>query len=325
MIIRRPYVLAGLAAAACALAVWTSALAARAAEPGAGGPREKVAVAGPVTREQANAWVRTVSAGPPDQPVARWRDPICPLVSGLPRSLAELMLERLSEDARAVGAPLGPRDCHPNLFIVAAGDPKALLRAWTKREPDLFGRDQAAIERMISVDRPVRVWRRVSSAGADGHMAARQSQAFIGGPGQTEKPVLNWADDSHLTSSTVRVIGGAAVVLGPDVKKVKVGQLADYIALTTFAEVDLDGDPVGAPSILLLFRPDAKGPPDGLSKSGPGLSEGALRRAGEPVPAAQLSGRAHDRRGAALTARRRPALSAPRARKGFPPNRQGPI
>src|SRR5262249_42011085 len=59
-------------------------------------------------RTRVDAYIRNVSAGPRDEAIARWRDPICPLVSGLAREQAEYMLARLSQIAVQVGAPLGP-------------------------------------------------------------------------------------------------------------------------------------------------------------------------------------------------------------------------
>ncbi len=107
------------------------------------------------SRGRAEAYVQHVPPGPRDESVARWRDPICPLVSGLARDEAEALLERLSAVALAVGAPLGSSDCRPNLYIVASPDPKATLRAWTLREPLLFGPGrETELEHLIRTDRP---------------------------------------------------------------------------------------------------------------------------------------------------------------------------
>ncbi len=227
------------------------------------------ALAGPAlaapSHEQAQAYVEHVPTGSRDEPVARWRDPICPLVAGLASDQAERLLERLSNDARAVGAPLGASDCHANLYIVAAADPQAAVRAWAQREPLLFGpHREAELQQMIRTERPVRVWRKTATTSSDGHGAAVQSQALFGTQGQASKPVLNWAGDSHLSGNTARYIAGAAIVLGPRVDKVTIDQLADYIALTSFAEVRLDGDLGQEPSILTLFR-QGVAPSKGLS------------------------------------------------------------
>ncbi len=212
-------------------------------------------------RGEAEAYVQHVLPGSRDDAVARWRDPICPLVAGLPADQAEILLERLSSDALAVGAPLGASDCHANLFVVAAAEPKSAMRAWARREPVLFGAErQADLDRVIAKDRPVRVWLKVASAAADGHFATDQSQALFGTQGQSSRPVMNWTNPTHLAANTARYISGAAVVLGPGVQKVRIDQLADYIALTTFAQVNQDADVGPEASVLKLFGPGAASP-----------------------------------------------------------------
>jgi hypothetical protein len=219
------------------------------------------APAGPADPAAVERYVQKVAYGPRTESVSRWRDPICPLVSGLSREQAELVLQRLSEIAIEVGAPLGPEDCHPNLYIVATKDPKGLIREWATRHDGLFVTARTAdIDRLINSDRPVRVWRSVVSAGSDGHMMTSTSQALFGIPTQASKPVLNWSKDSRISGNTARYIAGAAVVLDPDISTVKLGQLADYIAMTSFAEVNPDPDLDGESSILSLFHKGASAP-----------------------------------------------------------------
>jgi len=54
----------------------------------------------------------------PARGLARWHDPVCPLVSGLPQKHGEYILERVSEIAKAAGVPLAGRFCHPYLFTL---------------------------------------------------------------------------------------------------------------------------------------------------------------------------------------------------------------
>ncbi len=217
------------------------------------------------SRGQADAYVQHVLPGSSIQSVARWRDPVCPLVSGLPRDQAEVLLERLSAIAIQAGAPLGAADCRPNLYIVASADPKSTLKAWVRRQPILFGPGhEAAVQRVIETPRPVRIWLKVATTSVNGHYATDHSQALFAMSGQSSVPVVNWTDPTHLSASTARYIAGAAVVVGPEVGKVSVGQLAAYIALSTFAEVNPDADLGSEPSILNLFRSRASAP-EGLS------------------------------------------------------------
>src|SRR5580692_8660098 len=59
--------------------------------------------------------------------LARWQEPACPLVTGLPQQQGEYILARLSEIAQVSGAPLGAEKCRPNLFIIVTKQPAADL------------------------------------------------------------------------------------------------------------------------------------------------------------------------------------------------------
>ena len=59
-----------------------------------------------------------------EEGVARWQAPVCPEVTGLTRPQGEFVLERLSDIARAAGAPLARESCRPNLFVFVTTRPK---------------------------------------------------------------------------------------------------------------------------------------------------------------------------------------------------------
>src|SRR6185295_17931557 len=91
-------------------------------------------------RAQAHAYVDTVAVRPDHgDTLIRWREPLCPLVGGLPSEQGEYMLQRLTLIARTSGVKLAPGRCTPNFYIVVTGDPEALLNVWRKRDGNLFG------------------------------------------------------------------------------------------------------------------------------------------------------------------------------------------
>src|ERR1700677_2486256 len=95
--------------------------------------RERVA-------QQVNQFVSAIAVKRSDQSLANWQReiPICPWVAGLPRGDGEYMLTRLSQIAASAGAPLAPQHCKPNLYVVVTSEPDALLKAWNKRDVNLF-------------------------------------------------------------------------------------------------------------------------------------------------------------------------------------------
>jgi hypothetical protein len=190
----------------------------------------------------------------------RWDHPLCPLVAGLPREAGEFILRRVSTIAVAVHAPIGKQDCKPNLFIIVAARPDALLKLWWNRNPRLFdiGYGIQPVKRFIETPRPVRVWRNDYEVDADmGTMftellaqSAGNSMGAIEYPAQT-RPALG----SRLTRTVVRNIGSAIVVVdSAQVQNVGIGQLADYVTLVGLAEINVEAETGSAPTLLTLFR-----------------------------------------------------------------------
>src|SRR5438552_3596748 len=97
-------------------------------------PRDRAMV-----QKQADHFVSHVLAAPFDESLARWRTPVCPLVAGVPRDDGEYLLEKLSAIARTAGVPLAGEHCRPNFWVVLSPEPDLLLKAWSRRDVNLFG------------------------------------------------------------------------------------------------------------------------------------------------------------------------------------------
>ena len=125
---------------------------------------------GETQRRRIDAYVHEIAPLRTDQPLARWIDPICPLVTGLPRGPAEEVLVRISEVVRQVGAPLAPKEsCKPNFVVAVATDPKGFARAWQKRDPGIFGdRTLSTADALLAAGGPVIVWQNSSNDPSDG-------------------------------------------------------------------------------------------------------------------------------------------------------------
>jgi hypothetical protein len=217
----------------------------------------------------------TFDYGDSNKGLARWQDPICPLVTGLPRDMAEYVLLRLSEIARTAGAPLAGEKClHPQLFIIVTKKPEAYLREQEKRHgADVFGgAAPMLINEFIATPRPVRTWYDTVERTPEG--LALMNMGFPGisettlgvGPGGTEVPVPvrpeapdvmltnPWSQASHLVLNVVWAIKKVYVIVDPTrFKGVKLGQLADYISMAALAQIKLDPQLGDDPTILALF------------------------------------------------------------------------
>lgn len=204
--------------------------------------------------------------------LARWEQPICPLVAGLPVEQAEAVLTRLSEIAIAAKVQLAPPNCtEPNFEVLVTSDPKHLLTKWRARNPLLFGpvpplSGEVPIRRFINTDRPVRVWYNTSltdsSGGApnDGHLLLGDISVSAPVVGVWSNPRLTWT--ALLKLSTVIVVVDSRRVKGYSLR-----QLVDYIGMIGLAQPNLDSDMQGAPTILSLFADSsAADRPEGLSE-----------------------------------------------------------
>jgi hypothetical protein len=205
--------------------------------------------------------------------LARWQRSVCPLVSGLPRQDGEFILERLSEIAHVAGVPLADEHCRPNLYILVTDQPEDLLRGMEKRNRAFtFGYDTSfyppiltrasIVDEFIKTPRAVRVWYSSYEQQASGvpmpyceiepGVYIRCGHAIAGG--------------SHLVFSTVWMILRAFVVVDQKrLRDVKLRQLADYIAISGFAELKPGSRLGDAPTILTLFDGAPKSAPAGMT------------------------------------------------------------
>jgi hypothetical protein len=218
---------------------------------------------------KVDAYVTTVVGNAFHEGLARWRVRACPLVAGLPSAQGEFVLARLSEIARTGHVPLAAERCRPNLYIVVASEPTALLKKWRARDRRMFdwGVGEGAIGHFLNSTRPVRVWYSTAVSSEDGIPSALGALSIAGAnPGLTEIPSNRVPLGTRLKRSVVRVIGSVIVLVdAARVTGLSVGQLADYVSMVAFVDVRENADIGTAPSILALFDERAAGAPQGLS------------------------------------------------------------
>ena len=205
-------------------------------------------------------FVSVIGLAPLESKLTRWRekDPICPLVGGLPRDHGEFILHRLSQVAAAAGAPLGPEHCTPNFDVVVTADPAALLKAWGGREGALFGdAADSRIQSFLDLSSPIRVWYNVGLVDEDGRPVAISYQSGIGIDENTMSR-FKWREAPALES--VIVIVDSRLTRG-----ISFGQLADYVSMIGLVKIRFDANLDDAPSILQLFSAPPGARPAGLS------------------------------------------------------------
>jgi hypothetical protein len=218
---------------------------------------------------QVNGFVSGIAVAPRDQSLANWQTtlPLCPLVAGLPRDDGEYMLARISKIAAAAGAPLAAEHCRPNFYVIVTSEVNALLKAWGRRDPTMFGdAGGTLIHKFLHSSTPVRAWYNAAIYNADGTpLGSGDSQGSGFDFSQTR--VNLHAEATRIRFNDVRNLGSVIVIIdAPRARGVTFGQLAAYVAMIGLAEIRIDARANDAPSsILQLFATSGKVPPPALS------------------------------------------------------------
>jgi hypothetical protein len=198
--------------------------------------------------KQAHDYVQALTAPSYEESLARWTQPICPMVAGLPRDKGEYVLARLTQVAMQARAPLSRKaKCRANFIIVVTDQPEALIAGWRKRNRELFGSAMPpTIRRFVEEERPVRVWRNDTTADTGGAPPADDP---------TGPRIMRQINDSRLEWNALVTFSSVVVIVDTSrMSGVTFAQLTDYVAMAGLAKLDLDAKLGGAPSILALFR-----------------------------------------------------------------------
>ena len=219
--------------------------------------------------------------------MARWREPICPLVSGISAEQGNFVLERISEIAQAAGVPLArDKKCRPNLMIMVTAKSRELLQDLVNKHRTLIFGDASAksVEEFVATPHPVRTWYNTMQKTPDGlpilqtsfpglttGQATREVGLGVievdpvnpsGGSARSAK-ANTWSEASHLSLNGVWAIYSVVeVVDATQLKGASLGQLADYVAMSGLAQLNQDPGLGNDPTILTLFdkSPEAASP-----------------------------------------------------------------
>lgn len=216
---------------------------------------EDIVVLGTPLREQVETFADTVVAPPHGRGPARWsaRSGICVGVVNLQREAAQAMADRVSQVAVDLGLPVGEPGCSPNVLIIATDDAPTLTAALVERSPNAFrpplsgsSRSRLQLRRFVESDAPVRWWHVSLPVNSEtGGVAVR----IPGYPAPQSR-----AAASRLTTLIQNDLRRAYVIIDIDqIEGVTFQQLADYVAMVAFAQIDPDADLSGFPTILNVF------------------------------------------------------------------------
>ncbi|RYD58925.1 MAG: hypothetical protein EOP60_02500 [Sphingomonadales bacterium] len=195
-----------------------------------------------------------------DGQLARYHDPVCPVVVGLPDQYGEMVAKRIQAVAAEAGAEvLEKGKCEPNIIIIVAADANKLVTQLRKQLPGMFAGLPTKELRRALREGPVHVWNTIETQNEAGQTA--KTGGIDGGVGGSA--TLQVKSVSMINASTQQAVIQSVVVLDDEALIDKsINQIAEYIAMRTLAGArPPENGSGGADTILALFDPAAIAPP----------------------------------------------------------------
>ena len=212
--------------------------------------------------------------------IARFHDPVCPVVVGLVPEAAALVETRVRTVAAEMGVPTRTRPCEANLMVFISGDGTGLVEDMRLRRPAWFEGLAPSEKQRLMADQPVRAWSTSSLRNDDGMRAAGGAQLKNSTPPR-ERSTLNRAPlgtgmyEPLQKVPSIAVWGGSIIqnvtryhldrsliVMDADaVEGLSLRQLGDYAAMRGLAQLRPKENAGQFDSILSIFdRPKGTGP-----------------------------------------------------------------
>lgn len=225
---------------------------------------EDIAVVGRSLRSMIDDFVGEVAAPNSGRGIARWDSAVCVGVANLQRETAEYIADRVSTVAEDIGLSPGAPGCKPNILVIATDQPSALASELVQRRSRAFrmggsGMDRggAALRAFQASDKPVRWWQQAMPVDSE------TGQRAVRIPGECRNsctsvkdfaPTISVFSASRISSQIVDNIFRTIVVVDVNqTTNVSGQQLADYIAMISFAQIDPDADTRPYVSVLNVF------------------------------------------------------------------------
>lgn len=221
--------------------------------------------------------------------IGRWRQKVCPTVTGLQDAAAEIVSHRIENVARSVGAPTvtSGKKCDVNIQVVFTGEPQALLDhiADSKYRPLLGYYRESEHKQVTTFSHPVQAWYMTGTHSLDAGLPVIQSGASTSGDDITSILVTGLRVDSAATDGSLgfgpsgnpqsRVTKALrsefmhvlVIVDSKQVAKYSLNSISDYIALLTLTRIASQDTCSGLSSILTLFASACGQPPAELTSA----------------------------------------------------------
>jgi hypothetical protein len=269
---RKPQLPLFAAAALSAALLTTSQAGARLAPPAAAAPTgntvSPLVLTAPEKQSQVvdptTQFVRERLPTSRSEQYARFHDPVCVKVIGLPAEFDGFITKRIVEVAKQVKAPLADAaTCTPNVNVVFTAQPQALLTDIAKRRDVLFGFVfKAQTKDVATFKRPIQSWYLTRAVGTDGQdmLELYDPAPCVSSPNgicDIKAPAVKGRAGSRLGNDMSSELVHSLVIA--DANKVageKIDAVADYIAVLALSRWQGLERCSGLPTILNLMADD---------------------------------------------------------------------
>lgn len=242
----------------------------------------------------ASQFVRNHVPESRNQQYARFHDPICVKVQGLPEEFDAFIAKQVVEIAHQVHAPVdGSPDCTPNVNVVFTPSPQAQLNDIAKRRDILFGfHFMAEMKKLSTFSRPIQAWYVTQTNDATGRRVLEINDPNPWNPDIGKAPAVQGRAGSRLGNEMSSELVHALILADANkMADAKIGAIADYIAVLSLSRWQGLEHCNGISTILNLMadgceeadRPEAATPSDLALLSGLYMVDprelGAMQRA----------------------------------------------
>jgi hypothetical protein len=239
------------------------------------------AVAQPVSDQAIGDFVDSHSAISRQNKIARWEDPVCPAVRGLPANFIKFITKRIRDLAASVGAPVDPNEsCKSNLDVVFTTAPQELLNTIREKQPVMLGYFSASsqADEMAKVTHDIQSWHATQTV--DLHGTKVIDTRIIAGAGNALAAAAGSSTGLRIGNGLRSTYFNGTVVANPNkLVEYEIGTLADHIAMLALAQPAKLGACEELPSILdttnSACRKDA--PVKALTKADTGYLRGLYK------------------------------------------------
>lgn len=156
------------------------------------------------------------------------------MAAGVPDHQKAALVSRLRQVAAAVGIPVAPMTCRPNVLVVVARDKQALMQRLERKRPYFFPSSWSGgrIRSLVRDPAPVAAWHLEGKMGRDGRNLQTDYMSGLDYQ-KTTQP------GSRIVPSARPHFLGAIVIVDLDaLNGLTTTQLADYAAMRGFARTD---------------------------------------------------------------------------------------